>query len=90
MSDVDGLLERIRNWMNCGREWTDGLSEAWNIMSASLATIEQQRADLAAAFDELAEHKRRLGEQSAVLNDVRKSRDEYKRRLLGLEKNADE
>ncbi len=47
-------------------------------------------ARLATVSADLAEHKRRLLEQSATLNSVRQSRDEYKRRLLGLEKNADE
>ena len=33
---------------------------------------------------ELADHKRRLMEQSAVLNAVRQERDAYKRRVLNL------
>ena len=57
-------------------------------LTARWAEEQERRSETVAMCEqlsaELADHKRRLMEQSAVLNSVRQERDAYKRRVLNL------
>ena len=83
-----GAPEASEVSMECGTWWDvfDGWVRSEQCRDSQIARM---TARLATVSAELADHKRRLMEQSAVLNAVRQARDELKRAYddcLGLER----
>lgn len=73
--------ERIYDCGSISDPMRAGKTQTTQCKDRQIATLTARLATMSA---DLAEHKRRLMEQSAVLNAVRQERDAYKRRVLNL------